>query len=93
MKPSMVMKLCLQHIKPVSYTHLDYNSDGNTTVTAVPTMDPDAMDNTKPTETPDNDSENNTDKDTEAAPTKKPADNNDNTDVGDSCLLYTSRCV
>ena len=31
----------------------DYNSDGNTTVTAVPTMDPDAMDNTKPTETPD----------------------------------------
>ncbi len=62
----------------------DYTSDGNTTVTAVPTMDPDAMDNTKPTETPDNDSENNTDKDTEAAPTKKPADNNDNTDVGDS---------
>ena len=62
----------------------DYTSDGNTTVTAVPTMDPDAMDNTKPTKTPDNDSEDNTDKDTEAAPTKKPADNNDNTDVGDS---------
>ena len=73
--------------KTPTTNNYNYNSgdDENTTVTAAPTMDPDASDGTPATEAPDTDNKDSAGKGEETVPTKKPADKNtDDSNDGDT---------